>query len=57
MLSYIKNLSSDAQTQINSKQFQIFNDVSGVITSNISNYSYDFRRSDGTGQNFLYWEF
>ena len=28
------------------------NNVSNTWTSNISNYNYDFRRSDGTGQNF-----
>ena len=28
------------------------NDVFNVLTSNVSNYNYDFRRSDTSGQNF-----
>ena len=40
----------DGLTQ--NKQNLFLNDVSNVLTSNVSNYSYDFRRSDTSGQNF-----
>ena len=40
----------DSLTQ--NKQNLFLNDVSNVLTSNVSNYNYDFRRSDTSGQNF-----
>ena len=42
--------SIDSLTQ--NKQNLFLNDVSSTLTSNVSNYSYDFRRSDTSGQNF-----
>ena len=41
----------DGLTQ--NKQDIFLNNVSNVLTSNVSNYNYDFRRSDTTGQNFF----
>ena len=52
VMGYLVNISSDVQTQINSKQNIFLNNVSNTWTSNIGNYNYDFRRSDGTEQNF-----
>ena len=40
----------DGLTQ--NKQNLFLNSVSNVLTFNVSNYNYDFRRSDTTGQNF-----
>ena len=40
----------DGLTQ--NKQNLFLNNVSSTLTSNVSNYNYDFRRSDTTGQNF-----
>ena len=52
IMGYLVNVSSDVQTQINAKQNIFLNNVSNTWTSNISNYNYDFRRSDTNGQNF-----
>ena len=40
VMGYLVNISSDVQTQINSKQNIFLNNVSNTWTSNISNYNY-----------------